>query len=431
MGERSVGPDGNRLIAVAGTTMAGMRLRLLAIALVVGMTAQFFRTAHVVVAPDIMRELDASAASLAALTSALFLAAAVCQVPGGILLDRFGTRRMIPMMLVLSGIGAGLFGAAQSVGGLVFARAFMGVGGAVLVMSGIVLCARWFEGKHFSTLAGGLMASSQLGGLGATVPMALAASWFGWRGAYAALVVFTLLLALVVYLVARDAPPGHAYHRRPPETLGQSAAGVLEVLRIPGIWRLLVMAWFAWGASSCIVGLWAGPYLSDVHGLDTIGRGKALFWMAAGMMAGGYGFTLLERWYGAAKRLIIAGAGGSIGLFALLALLPAPGLVLATTLLSLVGLVGGYSLLIAGQGRTFYPDRLIGRGMTTVNCAVLFGAAMLQALTGVILGAQSSAGVPISSEAYRVMFAALAGVLALALACYWRCPEGRATGVIH
>lgn len=394
-------------------------------AVTVAMTAQFFRNAHVVIAPDLMRELGASAGSLAALTSAMFLASAITQIPGGILLDRFGTRLMMPIMLALTGIGAGLFAAAHSVGELVFARAFMGVGGAVLIMAGIVACARWFDARQFSTLAGSIMATSQLGNLAATVPMAVIASWFGWRGAYAALVACTFLLAAAVYVLVRDAPPGHDYHARPRETLAQCAAGVIDVLRIPGIWRLLVMAWFAWGTLSCIIGLWAGPYLSDVHGLDTLGRGKTLFWMASGVAVGGLGFTLLDRWSGRTKRVIQYGALANAIVFAVLALLPAPSLLLVTVLLSLASLVGGYSLLIPTHGRHFYPDRLIGRGISSVNCAVLFGAASLQALTGMVVSALAPAGGPIGAGAYRAVFATLAGALVIALLCYWRCPQGR------
>jgi sugar phosphate permease len=392
-------------------------------AILVAMTAQFFRNAHVVVAPDIMRELGASAASLAALTSAMFLASAVSQIPGGILLDRFGTRVMMPIMLVLSGIGAGMFGAADSIGGLVFARAFMGVGGAVLVMAGIIACVRWFDARHFSTVAGCIMATSQLGNLVSTVPMALIASWFGWRGAYAALLVATLVLAALVYALVRDAPPGHDFHARPRETLAQSAAGVMDVLRIPGIWRLLAMAWFAWGTTSCIIGLWAGPYLSDVHGLDTLGRGKALLWMAIGVIVGALTFTFLDRWTARTKRAIVLGAAVNAVLFSILALWPRPSLATATLLLTLLGLVGGYSVLIATHGRAFYPERLIGRGISTVNCAVLFGAASLQVGTGIIVQMLTPAAAPIPESAYRAMFGALALALVIALACYRRCPE--------
>lgn len=403
------------------------QLRLVALAVLVAITAQFFRNAHVVVAPELMRELNASAASLAALTSALFITSACLQIPGGILLDRFGTRVTLPIMLLICGIGAGLFGSAQSVAGLVVARIVMGIGGAVLVMSGIILCVRWFDVRHFSSLAGGIMASSQLGNLFSTAPMALMATWFGWRGAYFVMVIATIALAVIVYLAARDAPPGHDFHARPRETLAESAAGVREVLRIPGIWRLMVMGWMAWGTMACIVGLWAGPYLSDVHGLATIPRGNALFWMVAGGMAGALSFTYFDRTQGGTKRSIKLGAGINVVLLVVLAALPEPGLVTATVLLALVGLVGGYSVLITAHGRQFYTDRLMARGMTTINCAVLFGAASLQAGSGVLVSALSTPGMPIAAQTYRIMFATLAIALSAALACYWRCPE-RAIG---
>ena len=185
------------------------------------------------------------------------------------------------------------------------------------------------------------------------------------------------------------------------------------------------MAWFAWGTTSCIVGLWAGPYLSDVHGLDTLGRGKVLFWIACGVIAGGLTFTYIDRRSGRTKRLIVAGTVVNIAVFGVLSLLPSPGLVTVTALLALMGFVGGYSVLIATHGRSFYPERLIGRGITTVNCAVLFGAASLQVSTGVIVSALSYAGAPIPQTAFRAMFAALAIVLGAALVCYQRCPDGR------
>jgi predicted MFS family arabinose efflux permease len=403
-----------------------MQLRLLILAALVGMTAQLFRTAHVVVAPDIMRELGASAGSLAALTSAMFLGAAVFQIPSGMLIDRFGARAMLAAMLVASGIGAGLFAAAQTVGGLVFARAFMGVGGAALVMAGIILCARWFDMRHFSSVAGGLMGASQLGNLGATVPMALAASAFGWRGAFWALLVGTCVLGAVVYILGRDAPEGHDFHTRPRETFASSVAGVREVLRVPGIWRLMAMAWVAWGSMSCIVSLWAGPYLSDRYGLDTLARGKALFWLAVGIMTGVVAFTLIDRWLNATRRTIAAGAAVNALLFAVLAVTPSPGLTGAIVLFASIAFIGGFSGLIAAHGRKFYPDRLIGRGISTVNCAVLFGAASLQAGTGMLIGWLSTPGQPIPDHAYRAMFGAMSAVLVIALACYWRCPEARA-----
>ena len=61
--------------------------------------SQFYRNAHVVVAPDIMRDTGVTAQTLGYLSGALFFSAALLQIPAGILLDRYGPRRTIPFML--------------------------------------------------------------------------------------------------------------------------------------------------------------------------------------------------------------------------------------------------------------------------------------------------------------------------------------------
>ena len=226
------------------------------------------------------------------------------------------------------------------------------------------------------------MATSQLGNLVSTVPMALVSSWFGWRGAYGALLVATLLLAALVYALVRDAPPGHDFHARPRETLRQSASGVMEVLRIPGIWRLH-------GDGMVRVG-------HDQLHHRAMGRTVPERRTRPGYPRARQGALLdgdrrhrrrarlhpsrsLDGAYQALDRVRRRGERDAVRV---LALWPRPSLATATLLLTLLGLVGGYSVLIATHGRQFYPDRLIGRGISTVNCAVLFGAASLQVLTG-------------------------------------------------
>jgi MFS family permease len=166
-----------------------------------------------------------------------------------------------------------------------------------------------------------------------------------------------------------------------------------------------------------------------VHGLDTLDRGKALFWIALGVILGGLAFTYVDRHTGHTKWLIVAGAATNAAIFAVLALLPGAGLGVVTALLALMGFVSGYSVLVATHGRSFYPDRLIGRGMTTVNCAVLFGAASIQIATGLLVQTVAGTAERIPEGAYRLMFGTLAAALLLALACYRRCPEGTNTSL--
>ena len=400
--------------------------RLLAVAVLVAAVAQFFRNAHVVVAPDIMRDLGISARAFASLTSALFLASALVQLPGGILIDRYGSRRCVPLMLLFTGAGAALFGLATGTGLLIAGRVMMGVGLAVIVMAGIVFCARWFDPRHFAWVAVIIVGSSHLGSLGSTVPMALLSDGVGWRGAYLTLAGCTLLLAALAWAVIRDAPTGHAWYLRQPESLRDAAGGIGEVLRVPGIGRLLALAFCGYATLSCVVGLWGGPYLNDVHGLDTVERGRVLFWMAAGVFVGYFAFTLADHRSRNTRGMILFGAGGSALVFALMAAVPQPAVGLVKFLFGILGLLAGYNVLVISHGRRFYPERLAGRGITVVNCAVLFGAATLQFLTGLLVGGSAEPGASVPESAYRIVFALLAAVLAVASVIYRKCPAGGA-----
>ena len=73
--------------------------RIVVVCALVTAISQFYRNAHVVVAPDIMRDTGVTAQTLGYLSGALFLTAAVLQIPAGVLLDRYGPRRTIPFML--------------------------------------------------------------------------------------------------------------------------------------------------------------------------------------------------------------------------------------------------------------------------------------------------------------------------------------------
>ena len=74
-----------------------------------------------------------------------------------------------------------------------------------------------------------------------------------------------------------------------------------------------------------------------------------------------------------------------------------------------------FGTVIVAQGRTLFPDRLAGRGVTTVNMAQCLGLTVLPALVGYIVEAFGN-----SDLAYRVAFAALAIGLVLGASVYVR-----------
>jgi hypothetical protein len=120
----------------------------------------------------------------------------------------------------------------------------------------------------------------------------------------------------------------------------------------------------------------------------------------------------LERRLNTRKWLVAGMAGGAVLVLLALALWPRAPLPVAAGLLVLLCLLSCYPVVVVAQGRSLFPDHLVGRGATTVNLAQTLGSAALPAATGWAVAAAPA------GTAWPVAFATLAGALALGLAGY-------------
>lgn len=397
--------------------------QIVAICALVTAISQFYRNAHVVVAPDIMRDTGITAQTLGYLSGALFFSSALLQIPAGILLDRYGPRRTIPFMLLAVVTGSLLFAGAPDAACLIGARICMGIGVAAIGMAAIVASTRWFPPAYFGTIVGVILGVSYVGHLASTVPMAMVSAAIGWRASYIWVAGITAVLAAAAALLIRDAPPSHPFHSRSSETFREAWRGVGEILSVRDLWRLLAIASTAYAVVACILGLWAGPYLFDTYGLDAAARGAVIIWFPVGMMLGNVLISPLDRILHTRKRIIMTCALATIVILLAFGLAPRLPLLVVTIGLGVIGFLSAYTTVIIAHGRSFYSDRHMGRGMTVVNTAVLLGAGVLQAITGLIVGALAPGAVSLPPEIYRIIFATLAAVLACALLIYRRCPD--------
>ncbi len=386
--------------------------------------AHFYRVSTGVIAPDLVTEVGLSAEALGALSSAFFFAFAFAQIPVGVLLDRFGPRLIVPGVTVFAIIGALIFALSHEALGLAIGRAFMGAGTAAVLMGTLVVGSRWFPPDRFGAVASSFVALGTVGALLATTPLAFASDVLGWRGAFFAMAVLTLLAGIFVWFTVRDAPPGHAYFSRKPEDLRAVWLGLGEVIRNRRLPYIIAINSVTYGSTLTIVALWGGPYLTNVHGLDGVGRGNVLLLATIGQVVGHLAFGRMDRWLDTRKWLIVGGAVCFALVFLVLALAPQLVLWQVAALFTLMGLVSSYSSMITTHGRTIFPDRLVGRGMTTNNMSVFMGAAILQWLSGLVIGAALDAGLS-QSEAFRVMFGFLAVLLAIGVSIYSRVDDAK------
>jgi sugar phosphate permease len=337
-----------------------------------------------IVGPVLAVELGLSAVELGVLAACLFASYAIVQLPLGIALDAFGPRRVQAVLMSLAAIGFALFALSPGFAGLVLARIVVGVGISAGRMAVIKGNADWFERHRVAHVTG---IASALGALGSTLttsPVQAVLPTLGWRGVFWGLCLLAFAVALWIFLSVPDKPrtPG------PARTLRGDIALSGRILVSPTFWRFgpavatLSMFNFAY------LGLWAGPWLRDVAGMDGPTRAGVLFLYTFAMIAG----SMLSG--SAASRALAAGLprflvpvvslAGLVLLQAGLMLQPSRHAIVLVLWLGMAvfGAAGAVGYVVMAQ---MFPPEQTGRVSTAVNMLTLGGAFLIQAAIGWIL----------------------------------------------
>jgi len=368
------------------------------------------RSVNAVIAPELMRELSMSAAGLGLLTSAYFLAFGLFQLPLGLLLDRFGPRRVEAGLLLVAAAGCMLFGLGTSLQTLALARALIGLGVSACLMASFKAFSQWFPAERLPSLTATIMVAGGLGALSASVPVEAALPLLGWRGVFflcAALLVLTSGFLLTV--------PDKATGTQP-ESLAQQLRSLRVIFGDRTFWRFAPQGCLVAGGFMAIQGLWAMPWLMEVNGVTRSAAAGVLFLLALAMLAGFLFVATCSGWL--ARRGIAPMTLLSLGMG--LALAAELGIILDLArpawLWPLLGVSFSLSNIAYSQLSAAFPVALAGRVNTALNLAVFVGAFGLQ--WGIGAAVDGFAGGMSRVEAFRLTFAVLLLVQALAFAWF-------------
>lgn len=383
--------------------------------------SQFQRASLSVIAPDLMAEVGMTPEGYGLVASGIFIGVLIGQIPVGVLLDRYGARRTTSALQLLAVAATLVFAAADSVGLMFVARLATGLGFSASLMGTMVVAARWFPADRFALISALVLAGAGgVGSLLAATPMALLADWLGWRGTFYLFAAVTMLSTIAVYVFVVDAPEGHPYYARRIESVRESLAGLVEVLRLPQLPYVLMLTTIGFSVLMTILGVWGGPYLHDVHGLDAVDRGNVLALLAIGNIIGFLVYGPLDRILDTRKRIILTGGAGTTLLLAVLALAPELTYIETAALFFVLGFVGSYHVANLALGRALFPDHLVGRGMTLINLFTFLGLAAMQIIAGLIVGHFVAPDGNAPPQAYRLMFGFMAAASAIVILIYSR-----------
>src|SRR3954468_12338320 len=225
--------------------------------------AFFFRNVNAVISKDLAREFALTPADLGFLTSMYLAAFAAFQLPLGVLLDRYGPRRVVAGLMCSAAAGALLFAVARDAAMLSLGRALIGLGVSAGLMGAIKAFSLWFPLSRLATMNGLYLAVGGLGGLCATAPAEALVEAFGWRGMFSALAAASAAAALAVFfIVPEKALPGG------PQSLRDQFSGFARIYSSATFWRIVLPLVFGQATYLALQGLWLGPWLYDVAQLE-------------------------------------------------------------------------------------------------------------------------------------------------------------------
>jgi predicted MFS family arabinose efflux permease len=328
----------------------------------------FFRNVNAVISQDLAGEFALSSADLGFLTSMYLLAFAAFQLPLGVLLDRYGPRRVVATLLCVAAAGALVFALARDFTTLSIGRALIGLGVSGGLMGAIKAFTLWFPLNRLALLNGLYLAAGGIGGLSATAPAQALVGPLGWRVLFFVLAAMSVAAALLIFVVVPEKElPGKG------STLRDQIAGFGEIFASMAFWRIALPLVVCHAGYLTLQGLWLGPWLHDVAGLARTAAANYLLVTALAYTVGSVFFGVSSERLtraGVSKLTVFKlGLGVSLVMFALLAAGVRAGLgaILAVYGFCTISAALAYSLLTP-----LFPPAMTGRVNTASN-VLMFG----------------------------------------------------------
>tara|TARA_B100000519_G_scaffold61648_1_gene52093 strand:+ start:86 stop:1312 length:1227 start_codon:yes stop_codon:yes gene_type:complete len=378
--------------------------------------SQFLRTSLGVLSPNLMHDFNINPNNMGLLGGVFFLSFAIFQIPAGILIDKYGPRKVMSSVIIFAVLGSIIFALSNSFYILLIGRVLMGLGCSICLMGSLVLITRWTDSDQFSKLAGIILAVGGIGGLLATTPLSYFSELFGWRLSFWLAAAVTFCVMVLYYFILEDRKNDLILNRSN-ETV--SLKNLLFILKERNFKFMIPMSLMSYSSLVVILGLWGAPYLKDIHGLDSVERGKILMLMAISWNIGSFVFGRLRSIFGNYKNVVIFGATGVIILLFILSIITEINSIYLYILFCILGFFGAFSVALISHYQVLFDKEYMGRALSTANFFNFGGVFFVQWLTGKIiyLMGGDSTGAPI--EAYRLAFLFVAILLLISLCIYF------------
>ncbi len=355
-----------------------------------------------VMVSDLMRDFNLNAAQVGNLSALYIYIYAGMQIPVGILIDRFGPRRLLTFAAAICAIGSCLFGSAHHLIIAGLGRILIGLGSAFAAISCLKLAANWFPLNRFALLTGLTVMVGMLGAINGQAPLALLIEHLSWRDSMYVLGLAGLILTGLIYLIVRDSPTQLTAKPEASVKKPRLWQGLKYIFGNKQTWIASIYGGLIYAPTTAFAGLWGVPFLMSAYHISRPAAAGMISFIFIGWVIGspfwGWFSDRLQR---RKPPLIIAAIGALCTMSCIIYLVNLPLLSMNVLLLAFGFFSGGF-LPVFSIVKEINPPQYNATALGFVNTLNMVGGALAQPFIGYILDFYWSGQIENGARAYQV-----------------------------
>ena len=347
-----------------------------------------------IMAQDLMQAYQVNGCDLGLLGAYYYKAYAFMQIPLGLLLDRFGARKLLTISCIIAAIGALVFAQAPLFEMAAFGRLLMGIGAACGFIGTLKIASQLFPPQMMGRIIGFTMVLGTLGATFGGMPLGYLIERLSWRGAMMIVALIGFALALFIFCSAKQAAPQAQPVNAPSPKILDS---LIQIITSRQIWLVGLFGSLMYVPLAAIADLWGTLYIAEMYQIDRKVAAVIVSMIYVGVAVGSPITAYYSDYLRNRKIPMLIGALGSLGVYLAILLL---GSMIPPKAMYVMMFLGGFCF--TGQCLVFaiitesLPLHITGVAIGFINTIVMLSGVIFEPLVGWLLdrgATQSGLGV--------------------------------------
>ncbi len=346
----------------------------------------FLRILPSVMTEDLLKMFSIGGVAFGNLVAFYYYAYTPMQLPVGIMMDRFGPRKLLVFASLVCALGTYLF-AHHYLPTAQVGRFLVGFGSAFAFVGVLKLASLWFPPSRFAFIAGMATSLGMIGAMIGDITLSKLVVSIGSNTTLYLAAVVGVVLTVAMWLVIPETKAVKTAAASASSKLSyrEFFQAVFKLCKNPQMWLIGVIGSLLYLSLSGFAEVWGIPYLIRVYGLSNVSAATAISFVFLGWAIGSPLVGWISDKMGNRRYPIILGALlGSI-LFSLIIYFPSMSTHYLKLLLFTFGVCSSTQIIVFPIARELNVVALAGTAIAVINSLVMLSGALSQPLIGKVL----------------------------------------------